>query len=247
MSFCIYAVETDYMAAGSWYAGKNVTFADGKIVITGKAELVCRNVFPVDPNKKYIIKVEAARTAGTKPSLVYIAFRPLDSKGQWIPASAVTAVQGTETTLTAPVKAGDKILFVADASAWNTSYRGGIHYNAKADLSDIPNRLNLNSNPVSITKDGDQWKIELDKPVNVSLPQGLPIRQSRGGGYFHVGAKYLFGPQIFEAALCGHAAPPASGKWWHGTAKAQLQLLINWNAEAKDNTVIITGISIIEE
>ena len=247
LAVCAGAAGTDYMDAGKWHPRKNVTFADGKITVSGKAELLCRDAFPVDPAKKYKIRVAAARTGGDKPSLIYVAFYPTDSRSRWIAAGAVAAASGTETALAAPVQPGDRVIFVRDASRWKTSYKGGIHYNAKKDLSDIPNNLNLNANPTDITRDGSRWKIQLDKPVKVSLPQGVSVRQSEGGGYFHVGAKYLSGPHVFEAVLSGHAAPPQAGKWWKGTAFARLQLLVNWNAEAKKNTVEITEISLEEE
>ena len=247
MAYCAGAAEIDYMDAKSWHARKNVTFADGAITVSGKAELISRNVFTVDPAKKYTVKVTVARTSGTKPSLVYVVLNPLDSSRRWISANTVSPAAGTETQLTAPVKSGDKVIFVKDASKWKLSYKGGIHYNAKADLSDLPNSLNLNSNPVKIQPDGKQWKIELDKPVKVSLPAGLTIRQANSGGYFHVGAKYIFTTHNFNASLQGNAAPPAPGKWWKGVEYTNLILLVNWNKEAKDNTVKITDISITEE
>ena len=247
MAYCAGAAEIDYMDAKSWHTRKNVTFADGAITVSGKAELISRNVFTVDPAKKYTVKVTVARTSGTKPSLVYVVLNPLDSSRRWISANTVSPAAGTETQLTAPVKSGDKVIFVKDASKWKLSYKGGIHYNAKADLSDLPNSLNLNSNPVKIQPDGKQWKIELDKPVKVSLPAGLTIRQANSGGYFHVGAKYIFTTHNFNASLQGNAAPPQAGKWWKGVEYTNLILLVNWNSDAKDNTVKITDISIIEE
>ena len=247
MAYCAGAAEIDYMDAKNWHPRQNVTFADGAITVTGKAQLNCRKVFPVDPAKKYTVKVTVARTSGTKPSLVYVVLNPLDSSRRWISANTVSPAAGTETKLTAPVKSGDKVIFVKDASKWKLSYKGGIHYNAKADLSDLPNSLNLNSNPVKIQPDGKVWKIELDKPVKVSLPAGLTIRQANSGGYFHVGAKYIFNTHNFNASLQGNSAPPAPGKWWKGVEYTNLILLVNWNKEAKDNTVKITDISIVEE
>ena len=247
LSFSLNAAEFDYMDAKNWHPRQNVTFADDAITVTGKAQLNCRKVFPVDPAKKYTIKVTAARTSGTKPSLVYVVLNPLDGSRRWISANTVSPVPGTETQLTAPVKSGDKVIFVKDASKWKLSHKGGIHYNAKADLSDLPNALNLNSNPVKIQQDGNVWKIELDKPVKVSLPVGLTIRQANSGGYFHVGAKYIFTTHNFAASLQGNAAPPAAGKWWKGVEYTNLILLVNWNQDAKENTVKITDISITEE
>ena len=241
------AAEFDYMDAKNWHPNKNAVFTDGTITVTGKTQLNCRKVFPVDPAKKYTVKVTVARTSGTNPSLVYVVLNPLDSSRRWIPANTVSPAAGTETQLTAPVKSGDKVIFVKDASAWKLSYKGGIHYNAKADLSDLPNHLNLSSNPVKILQDGKHWKIELDKPVKVSLPQGLTIRQANSGGYFHVGAKYIFNTHSFNASLQGNAAPPVAGKWWKGVGYTNLILLVNWNNEAKNNSVKITDISITEE
>lgn len=242
------AADIDYMDAKNWSPRKNVTFADGAITVTGKAELICRNVFAVDPAKKYTVKLTVQRTNGTKTSLVYVCFRPLDANRRWFPAEAVTAIRGTETQLTAPVKSGDQVIYVKDASKWQLKRAGGIHYNAKADYSDLPNRLNLKANPVKITKEGNAWKIELDKPVKVSLPAGLTIRQSNGGGYFNVGHKYLYStPFNFNISLSGYDVPPATGKWWKGISYSQLQILVNWNPDAKDNTVKITNISITEE
>lgn len=241
------AAEFDYMDTKNWHPRKNVTFSNGAIMVNGKAELYCRKIFPVDPAKRYIVKVTVTRTQGTKPSLVYVVLNPLDGSRRWISANTVSPAAGTETQLTVPVKSGDKVIFVKDASKWKLSCKGGIHYNAKADLSDLPNRLNLNSNPVKIQPDGKAWKIELDKPVKVSLPAGLTIRQANSGGYFHVGAKYIFNTHNFNASLQGNSAPPMPGKWWKGVEYTNLILLVNWNKEAKDNTVKITDISITEE
>ena len=226
----------------AWKLASNTIFSDGAFISTGKAEMRGKEIIAIDPEKSYTITLSAKQLAGNKNSTIYICAHPLDGNKRWIPANAVNAVAGTETELLAPLKKGEKFLTVKNAAKWDLKNRGEIHFNAKYDLSDLPNRNTLKTTAKSTSFKDGKWVIELNAPTTVDLPVGTVIRQSKAGGYYnllHAGVK---DEKVYTVTVSGRSLLPEKGKWWPGIRYIQLQILVNWSAGESSHKTEIKNI-----
>jgi len=137
----------------------------------------------VDPAKKYKVSVKV-KQLGEVPALVYIGFIPYDAKNRYIgPQQGSSNTKGSATTLTAVVPKGAKSLAVKDASKWKKGPHYYVAFNAKDDMSDIPN-FTLAGKITKIEKTGDVYTISFKKPLGVSYPAGTKVRQHRTGATY---------------------------------------------------------------
>jgi len=160
---------------------------DGKKVFTTapKSNTICglKNKITVDPAKKYKVSVKV-KQLGEVPALIYIGFVPYDAKNRTIgPQHGSNNTKGSATTLTAVVPKGAKSLTVKDASKWKKGPHHYVAFNAKDDMSDIPNYA-LAGTITKIEKTGDVYTISFKKPLRVSYPVGTKVRQHRSGATY---------------------------------------------------------------
>lgn len=209
--------------------------AEKSITVSGRYARVISKPFAVDPAKKYKLSGKFRAAPGTAGEAFYFGFIPLDEKGRQIVSNYVNVPKkGTETELAAPVKKGDTVVKVKDASKWDMLTPWGvIAFNAKADYSDLPNREVTQITEKKIEKKGDVWEVTLTKPVAKDYPAGTKVRQQRFGATY----MYTAGPgkkapadwQEFSGTVQGIAPTGTlSYKWWNGTKKAQILLIVNY-------------------
>ncbi len=213
--------------------------AEKSITASGRWAKATSKPFPVDPAKKYKLSGKIRAVPGTVGENFYFGFIPLDAKGRQIASEQVNVkTKGTDTELAAPVKAGDTVVKVKDASKWDAASPWFvIAFNTKDDYSDLPNRELAQIVEKKIEKKGDVWEVTLKKPAAKDYPAGTKVRQQRyGATYMYTAGAAKKAPadwQEFSGVVQGIApiGNPAR-QWWNGTKQAQVLLIMNF--ESKD-------------
>ena len=226
------AQTTTFNELADWkFPKKQVTQANGVITVTGRASLLSKAKFDVDPSKTYTLKA-MAKSAGAESPTFFFGFNQYDKDGKPIYCFATSVVPGTDTELTAPAKKGDTGIKVKDGSKWKIGGARGFVYNSDPSYSDLPNR-NLVRCPIKeAKKEGDTWTLTLAKPLTADLATGTKIRQHSEGGYMYTGK---FGTltgewKTFTGSAKGILKSGFSNvKFAPGTVKAEIIMLVNWN------------------
>jgi len=137
----------------------------------------------VDPAVKYKVSVKV-KQLGEVPALVYLGFIPYDAKGRVIGLQhGSNNTKGSFTTLAAAAAKGAKSLSVKDASKWEKGSYYFVAFNAKEDMSDMPN-FDLAGTITKIEKTGDVYTITFAKALKKAYPAGTMVRQHRAGGTY---------------------------------------------------------------
>ena len=132
----------------------------------------------IDPDKKYLVSVKVKQITD-KPSYIWIGFVPYNAKGRRIGLEhGENNTKGSFTSLTADVAKGAKTITVKDASKWKKGKYYYVAFDAKEDMSDIPN-----FNIANISKIEDNT-ITLSKALSKAYPAGTMVRQHRSGGTY---------------------------------------------------------------
>ena len=199
-----------------------------------------------DPAAKYTLNVDLKQVPGAKTFPVHYGFYCYDSKGRQILHHHVAITQKTATVLAADAKVGDKTITVKDASNWKKDY--WIAFNAKADLSDLPNRELVRAGK-SIEKKGDVWIVTLTTPLKKAYAAGTAVREHSSGGYIYVqsGVKVGADWKTISGEVSG-LNPLTNGgynkKFWPGTVTIRPMLLLNWNWSVKDSAVQVRNVNL---
>jgi hypothetical protein len=156
---------------------------DGKDVFATRPKgtwqrFVLKKKIKVDPAKKYVISVKLKQT-GEKPVKVWIGFVPTTEKGRFIAPANVCNSNASMTTLAESAVKGTKTIKVKDASKWKKGRHYYIAFNAKKDMSDLPN-FGLSSMISKI----EQNTITLTSPLKKAYPADTQVRQHRSGGTY---------------------------------------------------------------
>ena len=112
--------------------------------------------------------------------MVRIGVNPHTADGRPVSIAGLQAVDGTETTLIAPVKKTDKSFKVKDASKWSKS-SARVVYDADFQKRDLPNFNFFGGRIKSIAKDADGYIITLTGQVGIDLTPGAVVRQHLEG------------------------------------------------------------------
>ena len=198
--------------------------------VTGVAMLSSTKLFDVDPNKRYKLEADVKMISGG-PAITYFGFEAYDKNGVAIPAAAVNVRLKSETPLVAAAKAGSTKLLLKDNPNWNPAGIYAVALNAKANLSDLPNRDLLVVS--AIKKVGSHIEVTLKQPLTKEIAAGTIVRAHLGGGYMYAGGwkNIAAGQKVeFKGFAKGHAAyGMGTAAWAPGTAKARVIMLVNWN------------------
>lgn len=204
---------------------------DGVIVVNGKAQLMMREAFPIDPSKTYVFSVTAHGVDGK-----YGAFMPIimqfDAKGRTISCGQVKTIGGTFTELVKPVSRGDKVLYVKDAKLWNKKRLLCISFNAKEDYSDLPSQRVSWNTITDITEENGVFKVSLASPIPFYAPVG-GVRLHENGprwiyplGGRHMGAMWM----TLTGQITGQVRNDYPHKSWApGAVTAKFGFQVNWN------------------
>jgi len=154
------------------------------LIVNGSKTLFSVQRLELDPAKKYRLSGEFRLRSGS-PVKVRLGYAALDAKNGIITPAQVNIVPDTETEITAPVRRGNSVITVKDASRWRTE--PAIFYaafNTRDDFSDLPNRSALKIAPDGIARKGDLWEIKLAQPLKMNMPEGAKVRQHSGGATY---------------------------------------------------------------
>ncbi len=212
--------------------------ADKSFTATGRyARVLSAKPFQVNPAKKYKISGKFRAAPGTQGDVFYFGFVPLDAAGKSINSEMVNAFPKSATELAAPAKAGDKVVKVKDASKWDAKTQWGvIAFDAKDDLSDLPNRNLSETVQGKIENKNGVWEIALKKPLDKAYPAGTKVRQhTYGATYLYTGnpgQKTTADWKTFSGVISGTAKTGnPSYKWWKGTGNAEILIIMNYSGD----------------
>lgn len=163
-----------------------VTVQNGITKVSGpETHVMTSKFFDVSPGKQYKISGEIRVPKGSKR--FYFGIVCYDAKGRHIQGGEAAPVIGSDTVLIKPVKKGDRVILVKDASKWQKRAGSTVAFNTKKGYADLPNR-DLSRGPVTHiekAESGNHWEITLRLPFRKTYPAGIGIRQQ-------IGAAYLF-------------------------------------------------------
>lgn len=209
--------------------------ADGeKVFESTPGRLMSTKSFEVDPQKTYLLK-GSFRNLSQEQIRVYLGFVPLDSNGKEILDRHVNCAKGTETELAEAVKAGDTTIKLKND--WpKIGKNWQIAFNAKDDLSDLPNR---DLSPLVDSANGNE--VKLSGPLPKAYPAGTKIRaQFSDGTYIYTAAVYRMTSNQWQEF---------SGKiqdkgWRPGTTRAHILVLPLLSKDNRDAKVQFKDISV---
>ena len=207
------------------------------LLVKGRGVFFSAKTIDVDPAGNYHFSVEY-RTRSGSPVKILTGFVPLDGNGKAISAKTVGRITGTETETVVEAYRGEKILRVKDASGWKVNLSDGyVAFDAKADLSDLPNPSVFPMVKNGVEKEGNVWKITLKNPLQKNIPAGMKVRQHSGGGAYiwNPVRDYQQGKWILRCSkLIGPAGKPDKARYsvWPGMKKARFVLLVNGKADS---------------
>ncbi len=200
----------------------------------------------VDLKKKYRISCEYRIAPGSKSTaMLYFAPVCYDKSGKEIASSTQYCCDGTQTVLAAPAKKGDKKILIKDGKKWFVQW-GYAAFNAKADLSDLPNYDLVGI--AAVKQNGDVWEIALKTPLVQDYPAGTSVREQRAGATY----RYMFyaAPKTewtkFTRVLQGAMRENVNGytnTWRLGTVKGGIIFFTN----GKPADIEFRNISLVEE
>lgn len=199
-----------------------------------------------DPNAKYTFTLDIKQVPGKKTFPLHYGFYCYDSKGIQLGYQHVGIIHNTDTVLAADAKVGDKTITVKNAGKWMKN--AWVAFNAKADLSDLPNR-ELAAVGNSIEKKGDVWVVTLKTPLKKAYAAGTSVREHGNGGYVYVQAGVKIGAdwKTVTGTITGINPLKNGGsykKFWPGTVTIRPILLLNWNFGVKDSAVQIRNVKL---
>ncbi len=213
----------------------------GNLIQTTSFETSRANVMVESPE---FIKIDpecgykfSGRLVGNEGGKATVGLSFFDISKRKIYPSQVNAVANTETELVNPVKRGDTVVIVKDASKWRNPQQAAIiAFNAKKDCSDLPNAF-VSYYIKSIQKTDAGYAITMSRPVAGNYKAGTLVRQHHDGGWNNLG----IAPQNITAGgtpLKGEAKRALnSGLWnrvWPGAAYAKVYIIASKKAALKD-------------
>jgi hypothetical protein len=186
------------------FAARNFTFAP---------ELI-----EVDPAKTYKLSGFFKSRDKDKKSKAMCCIRYYNSDKKEIEPWSVLPVADTATTLTADAKKGEKILKIAPKE-WirHKAMLYAVAFNAKDDLSDLPN---FNTSPIADVSVKETFnEITLGEPLTQDYPAGTKVRMHRYLDYMSIVNEVPAEWTEYSISISGEAegGAPAKNKFWNGT------------------------------
>lgn len=183
---------------------------------------------PIDPNGTYEIRAFFKAVPGSEETRGLLGVTYLDKDGQPIAGFEVHAFPDTQTILTQPSQAGDTEVFLEEVpSAWPDEGNLAIAFDARDDLSDIPNR---NSYRIESSEpEGTGLRLHLREPLNTSFPAGTKVRchglANHAMAHFEASSHWeAHGVVISGLASPGDPREDLRSQFWPGTVAIQARL-----------------------
>jgi hypothetical protein len=141
-------------------------------------------IVKIDPAKKYSFSGQF-KSIGSAPCKVAILMNFCDKFMHGFSYYSIHIRKGTETELIAPVKAGDTVLKVKDASTWPTAPYFGVAFrvDVSGKYNDVPNHNLSLAGIKSVKRTTGYWQVTLNKALRKPYPTGCKVRVHRVGPY----------------------------------------------------------------
>lgn len=229
----------------------NVSQQDQIFTVRKNATLLSNRTLTLDPAKKYRLSGEFRCIQGKSPN-VYLGYAPRDAKNRQIRPACVLSQKDSLTELAENVKAGDKVLKIKDASKWDTVFPyTNIVFNAKDDLSDLPNFEVFPIEKDSIKKVGDVWEITLKDAARKAYPAGTKVRQQKDGATYiytasagPVKQEWTARTGVISGEVLKEMNSTTTSKLWPGTKS--VQVLVMFLGGTPDSVVEFRNIKVEE-
>ena len=219
----------------------------------GPAMISTSEFMPVDVNKKYTL-TGWFKSAGEKPSRLYLGYIPCDKNKHAIGPRHVGVVPNTETTLTQACTKTDTVITIANGDNWRPVSGGCIAFEVddSGEYNDLPNR-HISANAIAkVEKKETHWQVHLTGPCKRAFPAGTKVRQhAAGGSYIYNAASNKIVPADwtqYTGFIKGEAqtGTPAN-KWRRGTKFARVLILAYSGQKGKDCKLLFDDISVTPE
>lgn len=225
--FCLTGTLAAADAVSDWTGRdskpSNLTSGTDCLSIDGKELYIfSTQSFPVKADGKYVLSGTFRRIRGnSSPSPLFFGLALYDNHGKWMNGLQSCPMENTRTTLSTPVKKGDRIIRVRDASAW-VKRASVMAFDAKPDFSDLPNR-STSPTITHIEKKGEEWEVSLRHPINREYAAGTAVRQQSGPPYLYVRTGYPLTEEwktLVSPVIQGIGT--RRGQFWQGTATVKI-------------------------
>ena len=186
LSTAISAQEIDYNKAETWGHPQIKAGTDGAALnVLTPTSAKHNTLIKLDKNATYTFSGEIRRAPGTPEAPYLIGFFAYDKNRRLISPQNMAYVKGTQTELVETAVYKSKTLKVKDASKWQKGSWFFVAFDAKDDLSDLPN-FNLSANGISdIKKVEDGWLVTLAKPLIRGWVEETKVRVHFPGSWHH--------------------------------------------------------------
>ena len=214
---------------------------DGRLVLEKQTSIQSNNSFDIDPEATYIFSMKL-ENGGDKPYSVYFGAAIAGLNAIMVHFNA-----GTETSLSASAKKGDRSLRVADASSWEEKGFVALNVDGSGNCADLPNKNYIQLAAPPQKSDDDTWELKLGKPLPFDVSEKSFVRQHTDGATFKwAGASFLTPGKQVECtgkikgiATCG----TENGKFWSGARKFRF-VIAPMTALSPDKPMIIHSIKL---
>ena len=215
-----------------FYAMDEFLGIKGYVVISSKRS------FEVDPEAEYEISGTFRSPADQpKPGNFEGGFILVDDDGNSLPSYLYSNDPRSLTELAADVNPGDKVVKIKKAPQWKGGF---IAFNAREDLSDLPNRDTFLY--TKLAEDGDNLVLTLQAKIKKAYKAGTKVRCHNQKKLWTLN-RFKIAPKEwtrFSGRIKGvDKTATDCRKWWPGAARARVFILVPLNAglEFKDVTV----------
>lgn len=227
---------------------------NASLLITGPGQYITTQKYPLDPAATYQLSAEI-RLGKDSPAAPFImGFILYDKDDKVIEAREVNTFPGSDTVLSAPVKAGDTQLRIRNGARWAAADKGFSVPAFQTDPSgkDLPNRTaEADTTGIEeVKRAGTEWLVTLKKPLKADYPAETGVRLHVNGGFFYssvttpstewkeaVGKVKGINPKVISNQWM-------PGKFWTGAASFRIMIMPNWNWGIKNSVVEVKNLKL---
>lgn len=169
----------DFNAKTDWRKGA----FDGKTLRVNRKENSPR-LWKIDPAKVCRLTFEYRMLPDGKPGKIRAAFRLFDQKKREIRPYHVIIRTPSIASVAETVRAGSRTIRLNGCDRWKRQSHFALAFQARPDLSDLPNFNTFESFTADFKKEGGTCTITFKKPFPSEIPAGTLVREHRYGGEF---------------------------------------------------------------
>lgn len=223
----------------------------GAILIDRVAMIRNKTLIPIDSSKTYVISgwLKSKNPEQLSRGLLDVRYYTADKKA--IKPRSVQPASSVSELVKATGKGATELL--VKRNKWPRAPRGilAIVFNAKDDLSDLPNFELGRIKKYSYSREG--YKITLSKPLTKDYPAGCKVRLHRYLDYPRVGSNSISADKWTNMNFTIGSGAPKKYKIWPGAKYMQIALLNQYKGypkplpkDAKPPQLLIDDLSVTE-